>query len=161
MDIREKANMKGSYLIKAINADTGEPMKIWRFDNQLTTINQDIRSQMLAGNYTAGNNALEIRYFAFGTGNTPPTASDTRLESEIYRKQVTQLTQSGAGVVTSVVSLGSLECNYHIQEIGVFCGPSATADENTGTMISRVLFDLDKNTNIVLNIVRTDTCTLN
>lgn len=160
MKIKERTGFKGAYTIQAIDANTGVVKKIWHIENQLTEINQSIRSQMLAGTYTSGNDALEIKYFAFGTGTTQPTASDTQLEAEIYRKQVTQLMQSSAGVVTSVVSLGSLECNYHIKEIGVFCGPSATGTANTGTMLSRVLFDVDKNTNIVLNIVRTDTCTL-
>ena len=156
----EDLKMHGSFLIKALDKDTGKILKIWRIDNQLTVVNQNIRTQLLMGTYTGGSDGLEIKYFAFGTGNQAVTANDTTLQNEVYRKQITQISNPSVGVVQSVVSLGSQECNYDIKEIGVFVGPDALGTTDSGTLLSRVLVDIEKNTNMVLNIVRTDTCTI-
>lgn len=111
------------------------------------------------GAYSGDGSEFEIKYFAFGTGSTAPTHADRQLEAEVYRKQITQISSDG-GVVTSVVSLGAAECNYVIREIGVFCGPTASAAPNSGLMLSRATTFTDKNTNLVLNIVRRDICTI-
>lgn len=155
-----KIELRGRYLIEALDATTGELLKAWRLENLLTTANQTVRDTMLAGTYTGGNDSLQIAYFAFGTGTTAPAVTDTALETEVYRKQVTQVTVQSTGSVKSLVSLGSNECNTTITEIGIFCGPSATSTANTGTLISRIAVNIVKNSNIVLNITRTDTCSL-
>jgi hypothetical protein len=164
MNSRENISMRGQFIIEARDAHTGELIKCWHIDNTLMNINQEVRTKMLLGSYTGGNNALAIRYFAFGTGENSgentPSPEDTKLVNEVYRKQVTQITSPSAGVVQSVVSLGSQEANYNLTEIGVFCGDAAVATENSGTLISRIAFNFQKNTNVVLNIIRTDTCVI-
>lgn len=165
MKAKENIKMQGSFLIEARDAKTGKLLKVWRLKNTLTNINRTIRSQMLMGTYTGGNNALAIKYFALGNGNTSgsnaPSPTDTRLNNEVFRKQITQITNPSIGVVQSVVSLGTQEANYSLTEIGVFCGDSATSATNSGTLLSRIAFSFQKNSNIILNIVRTDTCTIN
>ena len=156
----EKLGLKGHYVIKAVDADSGRLLGAWRFDNQLTEINRTVRTQMLMGSYTGALDALEIKYFAFGTGDRAVTVNDTSLQNEVYRKQITQISNPNPGIVQTVVSLGSQECNYNIREIGVFAGPNATAAKDSGTLLSRVLVNIDKNTNIVWNVVRTDSCTI-
>lgn len=156
----EKFGLKGHYLIRSIDAGSGRVLGAWRFDNQLTEINRTVRVQMLMGNYTGTLDALEIKYFAFGTGSSAVSAGDTALDAEVFRKQITQISNPNPGIVQTVVSLGSQECNYNIREIGVFAGPNATTAKDSGTLLSRVLVNIDKNTNIVLNVVRTDTCTI-
>ena len=156
--MKESVSMRGEYLIEIRRLD-GELIDTIRLHNKLMKINRDVRSQMLLGTYTGGNDALHIKYFAFGTGTAAATENDTRLTAEVYRKQITQIDSPSAGVVRSVVSLGALECNEHIREIGVFCG-TATAVANSGTMISRILVDIEKNSNVTLNIVRSDVCTI-
>lgn len=152
--------LTGSFLIRALDADTGRLVKVWRVNNQLMRINQSVRTQMLMGSYTGGADALAVKYFAFGTGDEAVTPEDTALDLEVYRKQITQMQNPEAGVVQTVVSLGAQECNYHIREIGVFAGPDAAITAGSGTLLSRILVDIEKNTNIVLNIVRTDTCAI-
>lgn len=159
--MKDTLNMKGRFLIRALDAKTGALLREWRMENLLTSISQTIRTQMLLGTYAGAGDELAIKYFAFGTGSGTPTASDTQLFEEVYRKQVTQLSSPSAGVVQSVCSLGSLEANYHLTEIGVFCGPEASSLPDSGVMLSHIAWDFEKNTNIVLNIVRTDSCTLN
>jgi hypothetical protein len=160
MEISEKSKMKGSYLIEARDAKTNALLNAWRFDNQLTTINQTIRTQMLLGTYTGSLTALQIKYFALGTGTAAVSPSNTALGSEQYRKQITQITNPSTGVVQSVCSFGATEANFTITEIGVFCGPSAGSTSGSGTMLSRVLVNITKNSNIILNIIRTDTVTI-
>lgn len=154
--------LKGSYLIEIRDAETGKLLAAQRFDNQLTNINRAVRAQMLTGTYDGNANDLTIKYFAFGnganTGEHAPSAADTQLVNEIYRKQVTKLTEISPGIVQSIVSLGSLECNEQITEIGVFAGNSASGAANTGNLLSRVSVNLEKNSNLVLNVLRTDTC---
>lgn len=128
--------------------------------NLLTTISQTARVQQLLGTYNGGSDALEIKYFAFGDDTTPPAVSDVTLGNELFRKQITTITASG-GNVQSIVNLGSAEANFTIREIGVFCGSLATATANSGTLLARVAVNIPKNSNITMNIVRTDVCTLN
>ena len=160
--MNENIKLKGRYRVEARDAKTGKLIKAWAFDNQLTAINQNLRVAMLTGAstpaYTEG--MFHIKYFAFGTGTTPASVNDTQLESEQFRKQITQITQPSTGVVQSVVSLTTGEANFNIREIGVFCGADATNTANSGLLLSRVNVDIEKNTNIVLNIVRQDICTI-
>lgn len=158
--MQEDFSLRGCYMLTAHDAKTGRLLKAWRLDNQLTAINRDIRTQMLMGTYAGAGNELTIKYFAFGDGSTPAAVTDTALENERLRKQVTQLTQPSANTVQSIVSLGSGEANFVIREIGVFCGPNATDAAGSGTLLSRVIVNVDKNSNIILNVVRSDICTI-
>lgn len=157
----DKSNMVGYYTIEARDAKTGDLIKQWKIKNLLTKINQTVRTQMLLGTYAGTVKDFEIKYLAIGTGSTTPAITDTKLANEVFRKQITQITNPSDGVVQTIVSIGSSEANYYIQEIGIFAGTSATAATNSGNLISRILFPFDKNSNIVLNIVRNDICTIN
>lgn len=152
--------LHGRYLITASDARTGKLLQAWRIDNQLTAINRNIRNQFLLGTYAGSGNELQIKYFAFGTGTAQASVNDTQLGVEVLRKQVTQITQPSANTVQSICSLSSGEGNFVIREIGIFCGPQATDVANSGVLLSRVNVNIDKNSNMVLNIVRSDVCTL-
>lgn len=159
--MQDTLTMSGRFKITAINAHTGKVVWEKELKNLLTQISQTIRQQQLLGTYSGPLNQLQIQYFAFGTGTTPPAVTDTQLGDEQFRKQVTQISAQGTGNVYSVLSLGATEANFVIREIGVFCGPDATASANTGVLLSRVAVNIDKNSNLVLNIARTDICTIN
>ena len=160
--MKENFELKGRYTIQACNAETGKIIKTWVVNNQLTAINQNLRTAMLLGStspvYEEG--MFQIKYFAFGTGTTQASPNDTQLENEEFRKQITKIAQLSSGVVQSLVSVSPGESNFIIKEIGVFCGPSATSEPNTGLLLSRVNVDIEKNTNIVLNVIRQDICTI-
>ena len=159
--MKDKICMKGEFFIQAVEAETGKVIKTWSLKNLLTEVNQNVRVEMLLGTYSGTVEDLAIKYFAFGTGTGTPSVTDTQLFNEVYRKQVTQVSNPSQGIVQSVCSLGSQEANYNLTEIGVFCGPNASSLPSTGTMISHIMFSFSKNTNVVLNILRTDTCTIN
>lgn len=155
--MNETMRLSGEYDIVIRRATDGSVIGRQHIKNQLTTINQALRDAQLMGTYAQAN-ALQIRYFAFGTGTTPAAQSDTKLEAEQFRKQITTLDNPATGTVESVVSLGTQEANFHITEIGVFCGPSATGTVGSGTMLSRALVNIYKNDSLVVDIVRTDSC---
>ncbi len=155
MKTAEKRGRWGELIFEIKDANTGELVRRWTQKNLLTNANGTQFQRLLRGQTTEAN----IAYFAFGTSTTAPTRADARLRSEAFRKQVTQTSASHSGVdfrVTSVCSLGSSEADFHIREVGVFCGSSATAAVNTGTLISRVLVDFTKNSNQILNVYRID-----
>ena len=153
-------HLEGRYEIELRDAASGRLIKRLRLKNQLTTINQAVRAQMLMGTFTGDTDALQIAYIAVGTGTAAASASDTALGNETFRKAITQQTLASAGVVRTIVSLGQSEANGTIKEIGVFCGANANGNANTGTLLSRINVNITKNSNMVLNIIRTDICTI-
>lgn len=159
--IKEQSGFRGEYLIEVIDTLTGKK-ESHRLDNTLTAINQNIHLKMLLGDTTGFNfNDLDIKYFGFGTGTTPENPAQTQLVNETYRKQVTSKSFApGTNYLESIVSLGSSEANFNIREIGVFAGASATATFNTGNMISRIVVNIDKFENKIINIIRRDIVTI-
>jgi hypothetical protein len=159
--IKEQSGFKGEYIIEIIDTVTGKK-EIHKLDNTLTVINQNIHLRMLLGDTTGFSfNDLSIGYFGFGTGTTPESPTQTKLVSENYRKQVTSKSFApGTNFLESIVSLGSSEANFNIREIGVFAGSSATSALNTGNMISRIVVDIDKFENKIINIIRRDIVTI-
>lgn len=158
--MKEKISLEGYFEIEIINEKTLEVVKKINVKNALMNINKTIRNEMLMGTYSGGLNDLEIKYFAFGTGIDPITKDDTKLSNEVYRKQITQKTQMINGNIKTLVSLSALECNTQIKEIGVFSGPSSSITKDSGLLISRILVNINKNSNITLNISRQDVCTI-
>lgn len=161
MNIKEKAGFRGEYEIEIIDTATCE-REIQKLDNALMNINRDIHLAMLLGVTTGFNfDDLNIRYFAFGTDPTAAAPTQTQLVSEQFRKQVTTKERpAGQNYVESVVSLGSPDANFHIREIGVFAGGSASTSANSGNMISRIVVDIEKFENKIINIIRRDIITI-
>lgn len=159
--IKEQSGFKGEYLIEVIDTNTGQK-EVHKIDNTLTVINQNIHLKMLLGDTTGYSfNDLNIAYFGFGTGSTPENPNQTQLVAETYRKQVTsKAIPPGANFLESIVSLGSSEANFNIREIGVFAGSNATGAANTGNMISRIVVNIDKFENKIINIIRRDIVTI-
>lgn len=155
--MHETLIMQGRYAIEAVDARSGRVLWRRHFKNQLTNVNLTARAQMLAGTYSG--DGLNIKYIALGDDSTPATPTQTQLGNELFRKQVTQIATVGAETRT-LLSVGVTEALFRIREIGVFCGASASSTPGSGTMISRVVVDITHNSNIVLNIIRTDICEL-
>jgi len=155
MEHEEKSGRWGELIFELLDVKTGELIKRWKQKNLLTNANGVYWQRMMQGTNPDGG----IAYFAVGTGTTTPARTNTQLDAEQFRKQRTQISTSRSGVdfkVTTVCSLSANEANFHISEVGVFCGSGATATTNSGTMISRVLVDFTKNSNQILNIYRVD-----
>lgn len=87
-----------------------------------------------------GTGSAKVLYCALGTGSTPPTAADTALVSEAYRKAITTYA-NGASPGASVISayIGPEEAvGVNIAEVGFFVG-AASSTANSGTLLVRGL----------------------
>ena len=168
--MQNNVQIHGRYTFIARDARTGRELWRKRLENQLMTVNQIVRDQMLLGTFAGPDDVLQIKYLAFGTGTTPAAASDTALETEVFRKQVTQQSYPSTGTVRTIVALTDTEANFTIREIGVFAGPDASSTAGSGTLLSRVNVSIEKNAfmrlvplfikNIILDIIRQDVCTI-
>lgn len=84
---------------------------------------------------------VKIKYVAVGTGTNAPAASDTQLQTETFRKALTQSSSpaAGAGLFTLYLSPGDA-VGVGIQEVGWFAGAAATATTNSGVLVARGLY---------------------
>lgn len=147
--MKENCGLKGRYEISLISADTGHLLQLIKFDNCLTVIHRDMRCALLLGT-TSGYtlNDLSIAAFAFGDGANPAQANNTALQHEMYRKAVTKKALSAINTVQSICAISNTECNFTIREIGVY--------SSTGKLLSRANCNIEKNSNIVMNVTRYD-----
>jgi len=168
MKLKEPLKHKGRFTIETVDARTGRIIDRYSFDNMLTNKLRKTYLAMLEGK--AELNDLKIQSFAFGIGPSEPSSEDTTLEGEIARYPITKCDKIG-NVLRTVVSIGATGTdsrgttinNLEIRELGVFCGcdeKNISGTPGEGIMISRVLVKIDKNENMILNIIREDTINL-
>lgn len=87
-----------------------------------------------------------IYYVAVGTSSTSPTASDTQLGAEVFRKAMTSYADgasAGEGIFTLYLSPADA-VGVAIAEVGWFAGSGAGPGANTGVMVARVLYSHTK-----------------
>lgn len=88
---------------------------------------------------------IKIKYVAIGTSNTAPSAGQTALLAETFRKA---LTSSGSptnaeGLFTLYLAPGDA-VGTGIQEVGWFAGAAAGAGAGSGVMVARGLYSHTK-----------------
>ena len=120
---------------------------IYKFHNILTQAVYDHVLKSLNGESISG---LNVSHFAFGVGTSTPAMTDTTLEDERTRKAFTSRSKSDNQFVT-ICQLGTGDANFSISELGVFAEGTSVAD--SGILLSRALKSIEKNSNIVYNIV--------
>lgn len=82
-----------------------------------------------------------ITYFALGDGNLTPSADNTRLQHEMFRKNITSFANGVTGeLIINVYVAPSDAVGINIAEVGVFATTSATSDANTGLLVGRGLY---------------------
>lgn len=87
---------------------------------------------------------LQLKYLAFGDSDKPVQDDQTKLDNERFRIAFANQVPEFIGKAKSLVFLPDDQALFHIREIGVFAGKSASNDINSGVMVSRMLFDFDK-----------------
>lgn len=147
--MKEKMGLKGHWTIEV--RDKGKLVKRLDFDNQLTNLYRNSVLNQLYGN---AFDSLEIKYLGIGTGDTPASATDTQLGTEVFRVIPTSQTIVDNYVQTIWVIPTQIG-NFTYKEIGVFCG-TATASLNSGTMISRVNVNIEKTSSMEITFIRRD-----
>lgn len=133
----------------------GDQLEIVKFPNLITDAWLNTVRDATLGEVTD----LEIKYIGLGKDDgtiLPLAPSNTKLGNEVERKPFTKIEKDGTGRVKRTVNINSAEGNFHIKEIGIFAGSTATSAINTGIMVARVFYDRDKDELESINIVRTD-----
>lgn len=156
MKIKEKARLQGKYKVTIRNVRTGE-IRHEYINNRLTDLYLNNVVSMLYSQYVTNFN---IKYMAFGTSNIAVSNDNTRLSWEVYRVIPTLNSyRSDTGQVTTLFTLTENELNgTDIEEIGIFCGDSATSTEDTGLLLSRILWKHTKTADEEIIFTRIDTC---
>ena len=118
-------------------------------ENQYTNLFIDAGKLSILSRMT-GEDKGEITYLALGDGDTTPAGDDTILESELYRKIITD---RSASVLTfySSTFIPSTEGNNSYKEMGLF-GDDASAASDSGTMFTHLLVDETKSSGQSLTI---------
>jgi len=102
---------------------------------------------------------LNIKFLAIGTDNTPLNDNDTTLGAEVFRTQFLTSDNNAVGQFTTTFAMLDSEAVGQWEEIGIFCGDSATASADTGIMLSRILFSRNKTNLEEIDVTRLDTVT--
>ena len=120
--------------------------------NRITTVTLNKMINILDGI----NPDLEIKYLAIGTDNSPLDDADTQLGTEIFRTQFQTSNHNVEGEFTTTFTILDNEAVDTWNEIGIFCGTGATATPNSGTMLSRILYNRVKTSLEEIEITRLD-----
>lgn len=98
----------------------------------------------------AGKDSDQVKFIALGTGGTSPTAGDTQLANEVFRKAITSFANgpNPGELIISCYLAPNDAVGFSIAEVGVFGGNSCTSQANTGVLIARVLYTLANKTQL-------------
>ena len=99
---------------------------------------------------------LDIKYLAIGNDNTAINDNDTTLGNEIFRTQFQSSDNDATGQFTTIFSVLDSEAVGQWEEIGIFCGSSATSTADTGIMLSRILYSRNKTSLEEIDFTRID-----
>jgi len=111
----------------------------------LTTVGHNL----MRDTYTGIDNARPT-YFALGSGTSAPSAGQTKLDAETFRKKVTSFTNgasTGEALINCYIAQNDA-VNANIQEVAVFGGNTASAAANSGKMLGRALYAHNPKTNL-------------
>ena len=128
-------------------------IEIEKLNNRITNAGLNMLRDALKGDVTD----LELKYIALGTGETTINDADTQLGAEGFRSTFVKKESPGIGILKSTALVLDNESVFHIKELAIFAGATATATTNTGIMVSRILYDRDKTNLESIQFVRTDT----
>ena len=151
--LKEKKKHIGIYQIWEINKYTKEKKQIDEIVNLLTNECLDREVQIFAG----VTPDVQIKYVALGDNNTAPAATDTILYNEQFRTPFVSQTKTDTGELTTDFYVTDVEANFEFEEMGIFAGAAASATENSGILLSRVLYNYTKTSSIEILIRRVDT----
>lgn len=135
---------KGHVVIELKDVKTGKIIRD-EYDNLFVTTGRNAIAERARGGDTG-----KITYCAVGTGTNVPSASDTTLQTEVFRKLIASRTRSGY-VVTFKAFYNTSEANAALKEAGLF-GDDATGTTDSGTLFARVNINRTKNSSQTLTI---------
>ncbi len=130
----DEVKLEGRFTITRVDVNTGE-RTVHHYKNIVTTAGKTAIARRLSGSGSVANEGIITRA-ALGTSGATPSANDTTLGTEIYRKLVTTISNTGARVDISAF-FSTTEAIGSLREFGLF-GEDASGSANTGTLFDRV-----------------------
>lgn len=122
------------------DAKTGKIKSEDYINNMFVTAGKNSLASGMIG--TTTNNKGIITYCAMGTGSTAPALTDTALETELGRKQVS-VRSVADNIATYQIFFTTSEVNGTLLEAGLF-GDDASATANSGTLFARAAINRTK-----------------
>lgn len=145
MNLNDHLSISGEYKFEGYDI-TGKKIFEKTFKN---TVVQNFFTSLFK--IIAGQTGYVLAYqMATGTGTNVAAKTDTTLQTEYYRKNVTSITYTTTQVIIKTV-LTPVESNITIKEIGIF--------SSDGGLLSRCNVDVDKNSSTQYTITYTMTIT--
>jgi hypothetical protein len=128
INLTDKINLTGKLRATVRDAKTGRILSVIEAENLVVTAGKELVAKILNAEGDAVPN-----FCAVGSGTTAPADTDTALEAEIGRLEVTQRSRTGNQIVYSIF-FSAADCNGDWNEAGLFNA------ETGGTMLCRALF---------------------
>ncbi|MFC1511635.1 hypothetical protein ACFL5H_00370 [Candidatus Latescibacterota bacterium] len=150
--VGEKLKVSGIHRINLRHVRTGF-VRSFVIRNIVVSTGKNMLAKRLAGE----GNSCDLTYAAVGTGTTAPAPGDTTLETELFRKQITQRSAVGNQVLVTVY-FGPLEANGSLTEYALF-GEDASGTPDSGTMFNRAAINVNKTSSYTMTIDSTLTVT--
>jgi hypothetical protein len=133
-----REGIRGKTFLIANLVKQGKIIEVKKKSNLIANVGISVIAQRLTGDDTY---SLEINYGALGTGTTPPTATDTTLETETYRFAVSSSAYDGnTAYIDYFINKGDGTGDY--TEFGNFIDGTASTD--SGVLFSKVAVDWEK-----------------
>lgn len=133
---------KGEYIFEAYENGKRAPRYDRRYENVIV---QSFFTGVFQLLNAATGADIHLTHMATGTGTAAALKTNTALGSEQFRKALSSKSYTSTQF-TVKLSLGTTESNFTIKEVGIFANATDTA--GSGTLISRCLVDIAKNSNI-------------
>jgi hypothetical protein len=141
MKIKEENNWDGKYCIRRINPDTKEVIEEEIIFNRILNTALDEMAKALYD----GSNDLVVKYLGVGTTTASVYNTTTSLGSETWRTAAAVgATISNIGEVKNTFFILSTEAKFHIRELGIYAGSTASGTVGTGKLMSIVSWDYDR-----------------
>lgn len=144
---------KGAVTMVFRDGVTGDIKEIYRVQNLITNLFKEAIADTIHGNDDTLRGVAT--YHALGTGLTAPAISDTKLQTEIFRKQIS-VRSVAANVASFQTFFTTSEGNGNIKEIGLF-GDTATGTTDSGILFARVAVNRVKSSSDTLTLLHTIT----
>lgn len=150
--MKDNVQWKGKYEIKVL-----ENGKVVKEDVIYNRILDQALTEMGKALYDGSNDCV-VNYLALGTDTATLLNTVTSLGSETFRTYKALSTISNIGEIQNTFYILNNEAKFHIREVGVFMGSTASATVGTGQLMSIISWDYDKtDKDVEIQINRFDT----
>lgn len=152
MKITENTTWEGKYKFIVKDSKTKDVIKE---DIVYNRILDNALNEMAKSLYDSSNNCV-VNYLALGTQTASLLNTVTALGSETFRTLKVNSTIS-SNEVQNTFDILNTEAKFHIREVGIFMGSTATSTIGSGRLMSIISWDYDKTSqDVEIQVIRYD-----